>query len=82
MNVTRHASYFSFKMTTLSIAVALASPLALQVGGLSDIRPGSGRRVSFARGFCHLFDAAGRSIGLRKHPEALKAAGQGLAASA
>ncbi|GAA0584405.1 ABC transporter ATP-binding protein [Halomonas salifodinae] len=57
-------------------------PLTLQVGGLSDIRPGSGRRVSFAHGFCHLFDATGRSIGPRKRPEALKAAGQGLAAGA
>jgi len=47
--------------------------LTLQVGGLSEMCAGDRRKISFDRSFCHLFDAAGQSIGLRKNAGELKA---------
>jgi multiple sugar transport system ATP-binding protein/lactose/L-arabinose transport system ATP-binding protein len=52
--------------------------MTLQVGGLSDINGKDKREISFNRHYCHLFNEAGKSIGLRKDARELKAAEQRL----
>ncbi len=48
--------------------------MTLLVGGLSDIVARDKREISFNRSFCHLFNDAGKSIGLRKDARELKTA--------